>query len=457
VSRLPIRLRVAGAFAVALAVVLAGMGAFLYVRLGADLRSAIDRELRLRADDVAALVRSPGGSLSGSRGAGLVERGESFAQLLAADGTLLDATPTVGGLALLSPAEVSGALRGSRFLDRPSVPGLDEPARLLAAPVDRGGATAVIAVGASTEDRAEALADLRNALLLVGPIALLLATGAGYVLAGSGLRAVEAMRRRAAEISAARPGERLPVPPTRDELESLGRTLNEMLGRLELAIERERGFVADAGHELRTPLTLLRAELDVALRHAAGEEELRAAVRQASDETDRLVQLASDLLLIASTGEGKLPLRVEPVQVAELFESVRNRFLWRASDAGRPIVLDVAVGTALPGDRLRLEQAAGNLVDNALRHGAGAVVLAAAEEADQVVLSVTDRGRGFPPAYLPRAFERFSRPDEGRTGSGTGLGLAIVDTIARAHGGSALAENVPGVGARVTLRLPADG
>src|SRR5204862_18184 len=94
----------------------------------------------------------------------------------------------------------------------------------------------------------------RDELLIAGPLALALASLAGYFLAGLSLRPVESMRRRAATISAETPGERLPVPATRDELERLGDTLNAMLARLDAALQRERDFVADAGHELRTPL-----------------------------------------------------------------------------------------------------------------------------------------------------------------------------------------------------------
>src|SRR5256885_1525399 len=139
------------------------------------------------------------------------------------------------------------------------------------------------------------------------------------------------MRRPAAATGADRPGERLPVPPTGDELERLGTTLNGMLGRLEAALERERGFVAEAGHELRTPLALLRAELDFALHHAETEAELRDALREASAETDRVVQLAGDLLLIASSDQNELPLRLEPIAAADLLESVRNRLAWWAA------------------------------------------------------------------------------------------------------------------------------
>jgi signal transduction histidine kinase len=446
-KRLPIRLRVAAAFAAAMALVLAGTGAFVYARLGADLSHALDQDLRLRAQDLSALVREPGASLRAEAGSGrLVEQGESFAQLLAADGRVLDATPPLGRRSLLSPKEIHSARSRSHFVDVPSVPGLDEPARLLATPV----VGRVLIVGATRENRAEALRNLRTELLIAGPIALLLATGLGYLLAGAGLRTVEAMRRRAEEISADRPGERLPVPRTRDELERLGETLNEMLARLEAALERERGFVAEAGHELRTPLALLRAELDFALHHASSEKELREALREASAETDRLVQLAGDLLLIASSDRGRLRLRPERLSARDLLASVSNRFAWRAEEAARPLAVDAPEELAFTGDRLRLEQALGNLVENALRHGEGAVRVEARSVDGRVELHVLDEGAGLPPDFLPRAFQRFSRADESRTGGGAGLGLAIVAAIADAHDGSAHAE-----GRDVWITLPA--
>src|SRR5436305_7930328 len=181
------------------------------------------------------------------------------------------------------------------------------------------------------------------------------------------------MRRRAAPISGERPGERLPVQPTGDELERLGTTLNELLSRLDQALQRERGFVADAGHELRTPLALMRAELDFALQHADTPEELRGALQIASEETDRLAQLAGDLLLIAGSDRGKLQLRREPIPASELLDSVRNRFALRAAESERRLEVHAPTGLIINGDRLRLEQAIGNLVENALRHGRGTI------------------------------------------------------------------------------------
>jgi signal transduction histidine kinase len=444
--RLPIRVRVAAAFAVAMGVVLTATGLFLYARLGSDLNRSINQDLRLRGQDVSALLADPAASLAGESRGRLIETGESFAQLVDPHGRVLDSTRPIGRHPLLTAPAVRRASRHETFVDVPGVPGLDEPARLLGVPIQRGGRRLVLVVGATRENRAEALRSLRTTLLVALPFALVLATACGYLLAGAGLRAVDAMRRRAAAISADRPGERLPVPPSGDELERLGTTLNAMLARLEAALERERGFVAEAGHELRTPLALLRAELDFALHHAESEEELRDALREASAETDRLVQLAGDLLLIASSDAGGLVLQVETMAAAELLESVRNRFAWRAEESGRPLEVEAPAELELKGDRIRLEQALGNLVENALRHGGGEVRLSARRAPGRTVeLHVTDRGTGFGEEFVVRAFDRFTRADEGRSGGGAGLGLAIVDAIARAHEGASGARSEGGL------------
>ena len=436
-NRVPIRLRVAAAFAIAMAVVLAASGWYIYASLGHHLSHALNRELRVRADDLAAVVDDPDSGLAAATDRPFVERGESYAQLVTAGGAVVQFTDPLGRAPVLSRSEVQRALQGSIMGERDRVHGLDEPSRFLAVPVDKGGKPYVLVVGATLENRAETLASLRDQLLVAGPIALLLATGAGYLLAGLSLRPVDSMRRRAASISAERPGERLPVPPTRDELERLGQTLNQMLDRLEEALVTERSFVADAGHELRTPLALLRTELELALRHSVSADELREAVQRSSREVDRLAQLAEDLLLLARSHGGELPLNVAPVDAADLLTSVASRFEWRAQAAGRPIVTDDADSLRLQGDQLRLEQALGNLVDNALRYGRGTVRVSARPASAMVELHVIDQGDGFPPEFLGRAFERFSRHDQARTRGGAGLGLAIVRAIAEAHGGSA--------------------
>jgi signal transduction histidine kinase len=231
-----------------------------------------------------------------------------------------------------------------------------------------------------------------------------------------------------------------------------------MLDRLESALEREREFVAEAGHELRTPLALLRAELDLALRHGEDADELREAVRKAGEETDRLAQLAEDLLLIARSDREGLVVQRRPTDLDDLLGSVARRFERRARHSGRAIEVQTRPGAAIDADAGRLEQALSNLVDNALRHGAGTIRVSARRDDGVVELRVADGGVGFPDEFLGRAFERFSRAHPSGGSEGAGLGLAIVQTIARAHAGEAYAANSKdGGGAEVWLRLPATG
>jgi signal transduction histidine kinase len=455
VSRLPIRLRVTLAFTAAMALVLVAVGLFLYFRLEARLDESIDNGLRSRAGEVSALARTPERTLGGAHNASLIEPAESFAQVLTPAGRIVDSTPQLQDRPVLSRSELAQAAASPTFFERSGLPGIDATARLLAAPIDTPSGKLIVAVGSSLGDRNDAVAGLAKLLLIGGPIALLLASLAGYVAAGAALRPVDQMRRRAAAISASGPEERLPVPAARDELQRLGLTLNEMLTRIDSTLERERRFVDDASHELRTPLTLHKTELELALRHGESEEELRAAVASGLEEVDRLVQLAEDLLIVARSEGGTLALAVEPVPADDLLGGVAERFRARASEAGRELVVDGHAGLVAEGDRLRLEQALTSMVDNALRHGGGEVRLWAAADGGAVRLHVSDRGAGFPPGFMPRAFERFSRADAARGQGGTGLGLAIVETIALAHGGRAGTENDPnGGGADVWIEIP---
>jgi two-component system OmpR family sensor kinase len=437
-----------------MALVLGATGVFVYLRFANELDATINSGLRSRASDVAALVKAADSSLREGH-SNLVGRNESFAEVLDAGGGVTDSSLAVGRQVLLTAAELRRALRGPIFLDRGPLPGLQEESRLLAVPVKEGGREQVVVVGTSTEARGESLTDLAQLLLIGGPVALLLASLAAYGVAAAALKPVEAMRSRAAEISAAKPERRLPVPPSNDEVARLGRTLNEMLERLGEALEHERAFVADAGHELRTPLAILRTELELALAAGRTPEELRAALASAAEETDRLTQLSEDLLTIAQTVRGDLPLRLEGLDLKETLDGVARRFVRRAEEGGREIEVSVSPSLVIDADRLRIDQAVGSMVDNALRYGGGAIELTATAGDGSVEIHVLDRGSGFPQAFLGRAFERFSRASASNRDGGSGLGLAIVQTVARAHGGEAHAANRGGGGADVWLTLPA--
>ena len=438
-SRVPIRVRLAALLALAMMLVLAGAGVFVYLRLQDDLDESVDSALEAR---LAAVVRS-GEVAAGSAG----DSEDGFAQLLAADGRVLART---GGSAepALPQAELERAVAGEDVEAEREVAGVDGTARMVAGA--RGDGVTVAVVGQSLEDRDETLAALAGAFALGAPAAALVVALLGYGLAAVGLRPVERMRRRADGLSLEGSPEPLPLPGARDEIRRLGETLNAMLDRMRGSYARERRFVADASHELRTPIAVIKAELESALRRAPADPGLREPLAAAVEECDRLAQLAEDLLVLARSADGALAVRPRRMDAAGLLEHVRTRFAARAAERGREIAVDAPAGLAFDGDELRLSQALGNLVDNALRHGTGTITLAAGQEGAAVELAVADEGPGLPRELADRAFERFARGDEARTRGGAGLGLAIVRAIAEAHGGAAELAG----GSRVVVRLP---
>jgi two-component system OmpR family sensor kinase len=435
VSRLPIRVRLILPYALAIALVLAAMAFFVYERVGSALLSSVDQSLRAQVQEGQGHVE---------QGRGLLDRdvagGVTLAELVRADGSVVQATPARLPT-LPSASKRRSALAGRTVWWDARIPGFAGTWRLLAVRVNRNDRPLVLVAARTLATRTDALARLERELVFGGVAALALAILLGYALGVFALRPVEAMRARAAAITASRRGQRLPVPRPRDELARLAETLNEMLARLEGALEHERRFFADASHELRTPLTLLGAELELALRRPRSRVELEEALRSASEDTARLSRLAEDLLLIARSDQGGLPVEPERVSAVWLMHEVASRFATAAREDGRRVSVSEDEDGLVDADPTRIEQALGNLVDNALRYGAGDVRLYARRVDGAVELHVADEGPGFPPAFLPRAFDRFSRADEARATGGTGLGLAIVELIARAHGGSAAVAN----------------
>jgi two-component system OmpR family sensor kinase len=379
---------------------------------------------------------------------GLVDADEAFAQVLDASGAIRQSSPQVSSAPLVPASELPGA--GPLFTSR-RIAGLEDPARLLVVPLD-GGRTFIV-VGATLSDRYEALDRLLVLFAIGGPVALALMSLAGWLLAGAALRPVERMRVEAAAISASEPDRRLAVPPTGDELGRLATTLNEMLRRLQDALARERRFVDDASHELRTPLGILKGELELALSRPRRADDLEAALRRASAETDRLVRLAEDLLVLARAKDGRLPVHREDIALARIVGEACEGRRALADAGGVSLEVDAADERASL-DPVRVRQAVENLVDNAVRHSpAGAAVrVSAFREDGRVRIRVDDAGPGFAPSELATAFDPFAGAGDG----GAGLGLAIVRAVADSHGGDVVAENPPGGGARVTLTLRAE-
>ncbi len=303
--------------------------------------------------------------------------------------------------------------------------------------------------------------DSLNAWLIGGGLALLFGFAlASWLLASAALRPVAAMRRQA-ELLGSDPGDGgLAVGEVRDELAELAMTLNDLLARVRDSAAREKQIVSDAAHELRTPLAALRTQLELAHDDFGDAHALAAQIAAAEDSVQRLTSLASNLLELSrldATAERARASTVSQLESEFLGSIDRARLLGISThtDIGFELELtDAAVTIAVDSDSF------GRMVDNLLVNsiaatGQGGVVTASLRQSRVgLTLDVRDSGPGMPESFLPRAFERFSRPDGARASDtgGSGLGLALVKAIAEAAGGTATARNThPGLAVTVTL------
>ena len=455
--RLPLKVRMTLVFGVGMAVVLAALGAFVYLRIKEDLLAAVDAGLRSRAQ-LLANTAGHGGNTGLDLGEGrLADADEAFAQILDASGRIVAATSAVSNAPLLSVDEVK-AVTKAFFVTRQvgeieQYDSLDDPIRLLATVTNEPGRHIVV-VGATLSDVNEALQGLIDRMAVAGPVAILATATAAWLFAGAALRPVELMRRDAAAVSASEPARRLPVPRSSAELARRATTLNSMLDRLQESIERERQFVDTASHELRTPLATLRAEVELALARRREAPELESSLRSALEDINHLQRLAEDLLVLARLRGGQIPIRRVRTRLDALVGKCLQVVNAQSHDAGVTIDVDRSDDT-VELDPDRVQQALRNILENAVRHSprGGVVRLSAGRTNGTVRFVVADSGPGFPADLLTSAFDPFTRGRRQDPGSpGTGLGLAIARAVAQAHGGSAFAENTP-TGARVTLEL----
>lgn len=451
--RLSIRARVTAACAAAMALLLTVIGAWVYWSTSAALLDEIDAGLRFRA---AAIASSAQTAVGEAPYPGLQEGSEAFDQLLAVDGRILRSSAGLPAQSLLGRSQLA-TLREPTFFQR-HVPRVEDTARLLAMPVGNstgGSASRVLVVGTTMADRTDALHHLALVFAVAGPAAAVLASLAGWVVARLGLRPLERMRRQAAAVTASGLDHRLDLPPAEDELRGLGTTLNDMLDRLDAAARRDRRFLARASHELRTPLTALKAELDVAASGPHDVATLSAAIASATEEADRLRRLANDLLALARSHDGRLPVAPDTCRLRSLLEAAA------VATRARALRLQVTITVTAPDvdvrvDAMRLRQALDNLLDNALRHtpAGGTIVVSASTTEDELRIVVYDDGPGFP--SIERVRTQLARREDD-TLAGEGLGLRIARIVASSHGGDLHVGNRDPHGAVVTLTIGKPG
>lgn len=442
-----LRVRITVAASASIAIILVTLSLLVYFRLHAGLLRAIDTGLQARASAIAGNV---GQFKQASRAVADGPDGVNTAavQILAPDGRVVGQSGS--DLPPLRSADL-------RRLSQPvfiTVPGRSGPIRLYLLPVDERTPLVIVA-GTTLADMTGTMRRLGLLLLIGDPAALILTSLVAWLMTGAALRPMERMRREAAAYSVAEPMRRLPLPESNDEVARLGETFNSLLDRLQAALDRERRLLDNASHELRTPLSALKAELDLALSRPRSQSELTAALRSASDETNRLSRLAQDVLVLSRARDGGLPIHRVSTDLTDLVDRVCARHRPSAGQAGCQIDTRVQP-TSIDVDPMRLTQALDNLLDNAIRYSrtGGTITVTADAGRDSVTITIQNPGNGFAPLILDKAFEPFVSGGAANTEDqpGSGLGLAIVRAVAQAHGGEVTAANVHG-GARVAMTL----
>jgi heavy metal sensor kinase len=310
-----------------------------------------------------------------------------------------------------------------------------------------------LAVAQSLDEQKELLADLRHAMVVTIPLALLIAAAGGYLLARKSLAPVAAMSAKARAIGATNLGERVEVANPADELGQLAVTLNALLERLEQSFDSQRRFMADASHELRTPVAILQGELDVTLsRDDRDAREYRDSLEIMRKSVQRLTRIVRDLFLLARGDAGQYPMRDERFYLDEIVAQTVHGFRTLAAERGVAIAEEHEPDLVMRGDEDLVQRLVGNLVENAIKHvpSGGRVFVRSSSTDGDLRIEVHDSGSGIAPEVRERIFERFFAAD----GGGAGLGLPIARWIAEAHGGKVWLDSSTSSGSVFVVTLP---
>jgi heavy metal sensor kinase len=381
-------------------------------------------------------------------------------QLFGPDSRLIAASQPVPGATLLPFEDLAPVLApDARFLNILSQGGAGERTRLrtLTLPVTEDGRLAYVIRVLSPLDNVEApLRRLRLILLLVLPLAMVLSGTAGAWLAGRALRPIDRMVDSARDISAENLRDRLPVPPTRDELSRLAETFNGMLDRIEEGFSLHRQFWEDVAHELKTPLAIMKGEIEVALRIGGGSQENRDVLASSLEEVDGLIRLIEKMLTLARMDRGGAPLETDEVDLAALAGRAVEDFRVPAEDKGIRLGFSGSGAVRVRGDEARLRGLIYILLDNAVKFtpAGGTIGVEVAPDGAAARLAVADTGPGIPEDDIPGIFDRFRRAGRSGEGHGFGLGLSIAKAVAERHGGRIEARSRRGTGSTFTVVLP---
>ena len=440
----PLRLRMTVWNVGLLAVIIAVLGAFVVVRLRADLTGAIDDGLRPAAGQIRDDVRIDGAPEFRDSARTVLKGERAAGQLIAPDGSIRARFgDAVADRPMAGATEIAAAFAGRTPVWSRTMGPSNDDFRLTAIGVRHGAERFVVVAAQSLEPVDRSVGRVVTLLLLAGPAALLAAALGGWWLARRSLAPIERITGAAEAVGVDRLEDRVPVPSTNDEVAHLARTLNTMLGRVQRGVEEQRRLVADASHELRTPLATMRAELDVSLRADELSPPAREVLISAREEVDAMSRTVDDLLTLAAVDGGELELCRQDTDLVALAAAIAGTLEPVARHRGVVVEQD-GPAVVVPADPVRLGHAIRNVVENAIEFSpeGGTVRITSSLRGQTARLLVQDEGPGVPPALRERVFDRFFRADPSRTRAtgGSGLGLAIAREIVEAHGGSLHAE-----------------
>jgi signal transduction histidine kinase len=464
--RLSLRWRIAAAYALLLALVLAATYGVIVWRLQAILFQEARARINTTMHQIvqAAQPSNPFEvenlsdesllQLFNSSNLAAWESPTTFVQVDTTSGYPIARTPNLGGSRIppnttLTPKH-NHAFRTVEIRQRPFL--VED--RLLRS----GGVSAVVHVAEPLDELNRTFAQTRRTIVFILGGAVLAVIGLSVLLASQVIGPITELSRAMREIGSERLNLRLGGSRRHDEVGELTANFNDLLERLQKAFARERQFISDASHELKTPLTSINANAQLLLRWGDRDEKIRReSLETIARESSMLAEMVNGMLTLAKADRGdEIP--KEPLSLAQTaFEAVRNATA-RAHEKG--LALRFASHTSssvVGGDANLLRQLVANLIDNAIKFTpSGEVSVEVDGDEDSAWVEVRDTGPGIPQDELPHVFERFYRADKARSRDvpGTGLGLAIVRSIASVHGGSVSAGTAPGGGALIRAAFP---
>lgn len=325
----------------------------------------------------------------------------------------------------------------------------------------------VVEVGKSSEARRDLLSRFRATLGLVTLSIIVVALTGGWLATQSAVQPIRRLTLAVRRIIATgRTDERVPADGQDDAIHELTVLFNAMLDKIEGLVRGMRGALDNVSHDLRTPLTRLRGTAELALASPDNLERYREALADCVEESDRVLVMLNTLMDISEAESGAMPLKRERVALADVVARAVDLYRDVADARGvalnvrpeddRPFSAEAPAPVSVFADRVRLEQVAANLLDNALKYTAegGEVVLEVAREGGRALLMVRDTGTGIRPDELPHIWDRLFRGDASRTERGLGLGLSLVKAVVEAHGGTATVNSQAGRGSTFTVSLP---